>query len=83
MLAQYAPPSYGDGYVYSAGAKAVGIFCGLLPILLMLVFGSVTIWKMKGTISEVYFYHITSKLKIINDGEICKISQKESYKEFY
>ena len=53
MLAQYAPPSYGDGYVYSAGAKTAGILCGIFPIILMIAVGFITIYRVKGSFNEV------------------------------
>lgn len=52
-LAQYAPPSYGDGYVYSTGAKNIGILVGLLPIFLMTAVAMNIICRSRGTFSEV------------------------------
>lgn len=56
MLTKYTTPNYGDGYVYSTGAVAMGIFCGMIPILGLLVMSAQTLLQAKGGIIEVFDY---------------------------
>jgi len=53
MVSQYAPPSYGDGYVYSDGAIVAGLLGGLMPIILLLGVMLVTVYNFKGTLKQV------------------------------
>ena len=66
MLSRYSPPSYGDGYVYSSGAIAIGITVGLLPNIGMVGVAIRALLRAKGTFIEVYirtFYNVIRKIQ--------------------
>ncbi|XP_045165019.2 sodium- and chloride-dependent betaine transporter-like [Mercenaria mercenaria] len=50
LLTKYSEPAYGDGYEYSSGAVAAGIFVGMIPIIAMVVVGIVSVLRQKGSL---------------------------------
>ncbi|XP_060580444.1 sodium- and chloride-dependent betaine transporter-like [Ruditapes philippinarum] len=80
FLLQYSAPSYGDGYVYSSGAIAAGIFMGLVPIIVMVGVGIFTFIRLKGScLQRLKTGCSPSEKWCPHDHETKDIYLKESY----
>jgi hypothetical protein len=53
LLTQYSAPAYGDGYEYSKGAIAGGVFVGMLPVIAMIAAGIVAVAYQDGSLLQV------------------------------
>ena len=53
MLINYTTPDYGDGYVYSSSAIAIGMFIGLVPEMGLIFHAVKAILERKGTFLQV------------------------------